>query len=74
MGVGFCDFLYKPRVTARSGEGYFSMWTHYSLNTDERMPKLEANMENGALGNSVTSKLENLVLLYSYLSLKWRWL
>ena len=36
MGVGFCDFLYKPRVTARSGVGYFSTWTRYSFNTDER--------------------------------------
>ena len=46
-----------------SGGRYFSTpWTRYSLNTDGRTQKLESNMEDGALENSVT--IENLVLLY----------
>jgi len=48
-----------------SGGRYFSTpWTRYSLNTDGRTQKFESNMEGDALGNSVTSNLENLVLLY----------
>jgi len=56
-------FVYKPRVTARSGVGYFSTWTRYSLNTDERTQNLEGNMENNAFENAVASNLEDLVLL-----------
>jgi len=48
--------------TAQLGVGCFSTpWTRYPLNTDERTQKLEGNMENEALENSVTSNLENLV-------------
>ena len=38
--VGFCDF--QPDVTAWSGVRYFStLWTRYSLNTDERTQSAE---------------------------------
>ena len=56
---GSCDF------SARLGGRYFSTpWTRYSLNTDGRTQNLESNMEDDALENSVTSNIENLVLLY----------
>ena len=47
------------------------IFPRYSLKTDEFAQKLEGNMENYTLENSVTSNLENLVLLWSYLSSKW---
>jgi len=53
------DFLDQPRVTARSGVRYFSRRGLAILST---LMKLEGNMQNDALGNSVTSNLENLVL------------
>ena len=54
-----CDFLYKPRAPARSGEkGFSTSWTRRSLNTDERTQTYGATR----IENSVTSNLENLVL------------
>jgi len=75
VGVGFCDFLYKPRVTARSGVGYFPrrglaipstlMKERRSWNGIWRMIRLRILSPQNLI---------NLVLLPSYLSLKWRWL
>jgi len=62
-------YVHPNYAQQRVQDTFSTPWTRYSLNTGERSQKLEGNMKNDVLENSVTSNLENLVLL-KYLSLE----